>query len=47
MLRFTDRSDIIENDRLFSGQEMFGKELLYFEYSHLKFIQCEQIFVEF
>lgn len=32
MLRFTDRSDFIENDRLFSGQEMFGKELLYFEY---------------
>lgn len=32
MLRFTDISDIIENDRLFSGQEMFGKEHLYFEY---------------
>ena len=30
MLRFTDRSDIIENDSLFSGYEMFGKELLYF-----------------
>ena len=31
MLRFTDRSDIIENDRLFSRHEMFGKVLLYFE----------------
>jgi hypothetical protein len=31
MLRFTDRSDIIENYRLLFEQEMFGKELLYFE----------------
>lgn len=32
MLRFTDRSDFTENNRFLSGQEMFGKELLYFEY---------------